>query len=151
MVLEDDNRLQLSLIAEYQYAEDVMRSLPNVDTKKHVIFKSYNFTDKEGKKVRGIRVEQDGVKIPNYYFDSVAKKDKNGIPPYPARKVDPKTKQPIPLSKAQNTNYRLQVNEFLVEETEKRFSSLAVAQKRNDADFAQLTQSDVPNLEDIPF
>lgn len=81
----------LSLGSSQNFAQDIMKKLPNIDLEKEVKFAPYSFIDeKSGKPKKGVTLYQDNVKIENYY--SVKKDDKwqeaNGFPKVPAKAKD---------------------------------------------------------------
>lgn len=58
---------QLSFAEDSRYWFDFMKKLPNVDLKNQVKISAYDFVNKEGKRVAGCGVEQNGQKITSYY------------------------------------------------------------------------------------
>lgn len=83
----DGEQVILSLSVAQNFADDLMKKLPNVNFEKEVSLSPYSFTDDKGKLRKGITVWQlvnDGdtaqTKIESYFSDKEAKKAKNGFP-----------------------------------------------------------------------
>lgn len=75
--------ITLSMNVASNFAEDLMKKLPNVDLSKPVELSPYNFTNDKGKSNKGISVIQDGEKIFNYFWDVNEQKLSNGYPELP--------------------------------------------------------------------
>jgi hypothetical protein len=133
----------ISLNANGNFAQDVMKKLPNIDLEKEVKFAPYSFIDeKSGKPKKGITIYQDGKKIESNY--SVKKEDKwveaNGFPKVPAKAKDWDTDD--------WKVYFIGVTKFLLEEVQK--SKLYNAVKPAD-DLAVEYPKDEIKPEEIPF
>jgi len=135
----------LSMPVASNYAEDIMKKLPNVNLEKLVKLAPYSFKDDKGKSKKGITVWQyseetnKNEKITNYYYDEVAKKNIHG---YPEPK---KTKKP--LTKDQWKLYFAECRQFLVEETTERFG---IEEQKSDADkdFDLLIEDALPSKDE---
>lgn len=62
-----------------RYFADFATKLRSADLSKPVLIHPYSF-EADGKTKTGVSVQQDGVKLGNYYWDSEAKKSLHGIP-----------------------------------------------------------------------
>ena len=71
---------QLQLPLTSNYFTDFGRKLPNIQLQYPVTISPYDFTTKEGKKKTGMTISQEGVKLENYYYDPVGKKNLHGFP-----------------------------------------------------------------------
>lgn len=105
----------LSISASQNFGEDLMKKLPNVDLKKEVKLVPFSFEDDKKKKHRGITIYQSDIKVENFYRDEDAKKNINGYPNPKAFKKDEK------ISKTYWRKFFSEANEFLIEDTCKRF------------------------------
>lgn len=63
---ENDNEFRLSLKASSMYGEDFLHKLPNIDRTKEISIKPYNF-ESDGRKMTGVSMSQDGVKLTNAF------------------------------------------------------------------------------------
>jgi len=80
-VNDGDESVVLSVSVQSNFADDIMKKLPNIDFTKEVVFKPYSFEDKETKKMRkGVTIIQGIEKINNYFIDAKKKKATNGFP-----------------------------------------------------------------------
>lgn len=61
------DKYQLSFTEDSRFWFDFMKKLPNIDLSQNVKITAYDFVNKEGKKVAGISVEQNGTKILSFY------------------------------------------------------------------------------------
>ena len=85
ITFSDDGEIILVMGIEQNYAEDVMKKLPNIDFSKEVTFKPYSFEDKQTKKRRrGVSINQGGEKITNFFSDG--QQAINGFPEVEAGK-----------------------------------------------------------------
>lgn len=117
----------LSLNVASRYAQDLMKRFPALNLHKELQLVPYDFTDKEGKQRSGLTVYQ-GEKINSYYQNG--KEYTNGMP------------EP---DKGDDTNWKiyfLQVEEFLIGETEKLIEKF-----QNDL---PETEQEI-NIDDIPL
>lgn len=74
----EDKEVVVSLNLASNFAEDIMKKLPNVNVDKPVKLVPYSFEDEKTKKMkRGITVYQDENKITSFYHEM--KKDKKGV------------------------------------------------------------------------
>ena len=110
----------LSLNTNQNYAEDVMKKLPNIDFALPVVMKPYSFEDDNKKVRKGMTIWQSGKKIADYFYDTETKTQKNGAPS-PEFKIDPKTKQRKPFGSAEWKVYFTSLSIFLVEYIENNF------------------------------
>lgn len=74
-ITDEIGDLTISIATNSNFATDLMKKLPNVNKEKDVKFTPYSFTNDKDKLVKGVTVEQDGVKIESFYKDNA-----NGIP-----------------------------------------------------------------------
>lgn len=68
------DRYQISFKDDSRFWFDLAKKLPNIDLKQKVKLNPYDFTDKSGKRIVGLSVEQNGKKIESFY----SKKDDKG-------------------------------------------------------------------------
>lgn len=81
ITLQDgDDKYTVTLGADSDFGKDFAKKLPNIDLEMYVTIKPYDFTDKQGKRRRGLTVLQEGKKLYSFYYDIDAKKNVNGIP-----------------------------------------------------------------------
>lgn len=66
----------LSIGAQDKYGKTFMMRMMNIDINKEVDITPYSFEDKEGKKVAGVNIYQNGEKLPSLYTREVP----NGLP-----------------------------------------------------------------------
>lgn len=78
--IEIDGDGVISLNMKSQYAESFLRRLPNITISGKVSLSPYNFTNKEGKKYKGITITQNEEKLQDHYYDAANKKVANGMP-----------------------------------------------------------------------
>lgn len=127
-VTDEQGSMILSLAANQNFGEDVMKKLPNIDFEKEVEFAPYSFED-EGKSKRGMTITQDGQKIQNFFYDPETKETKYGFPEVEDKKY---TKDDWKI-------YFLQVQKFLNE----YITENVIPQ------FGKVTESDTVSAEDI--
>ena len=77
--IEIDNDGIISLNMKSQYAESLLRRLPNINVSEPVSLSPYNFS-KDSKKFKGISVSQNGEKLQDHYFNAEKKSVANGLP-----------------------------------------------------------------------
>ena len=70
----------LSMNITSNFADDVMKKLPNINLNKEVIFAPYSFTDDKGKLRKGVTVTQESVKLTNFFYNPETKENCNGFP-----------------------------------------------------------------------
>jgi len=71
----------LSMNTSDSFAQDFMKKLPNIDLTKEVMLKPFAFIpDGKAKKLKGLTVTQDGVKIEKSFYDAEAKTNTMGFP-----------------------------------------------------------------------
>lgn len=103
----------LSVGVNSNFAEDLMKKLPNISLTLPVRLVPFSFTDDKGKARKGITVYQDQVKVESYYHESGTFNPLNG---YPSPQKDQKL-----MKKPDWKKFYGVANDFLVEETRKRF------------------------------
>lgn len=118
---DDEKPVTLSLSTESNFAEDMMKKLPNINLKKPVTLTPYSFENDKGKKQRGISVTQknkkgEPEKIQSFYFDPDKKVVLNGYPAVPKPEKGGK-----PLSKTTWRKYFAAARDFLIEDITERF------------------------------
>ena len=101
----------VSLNTESRYFTDFAQKIKNADLSKSIKLHPYDFEGDNGKKVKGISMEQNGEKLKNYYYDFDNKKAINGFPEVDQEKAAEK--------KTYWKGYFLSVADFLVGEMEK--------------------------------
>jgi len=74
IIISDKNgdEIILSINLQTNYAEDLMKKLPNIDLSKNVLLNPYSF-EVEGKIRKGISVVQDGEKVKSFFHDAKGK------------------------------------------------------------------------------
>jgi len=82
LVEDDGNQVSLSFNADSNFGTDLMKKLPNVDFLKLVRLAPYSFETKEGKKMRGVTIEQAAEKVTSFFSekDGDSYKSINGFP-----------------------------------------------------------------------
>ena len=65
----DDMPIILSMNVSSNYAEDIMKKLPNIDLSKIVIFRPYSFEDDNKKLRKGITILQNNIKIKSFFHN----------------------------------------------------------------------------------
>lgn len=102
----------LSMNTETNYAQDIMKKLPNVSVNDVVKFKPYAFENDNGKKIKGMTIYQNGGKI-NSYFHKLDGDKKVSVNGYPEPEGD--------KSKYDSDDWKIyfvRVRKFLVNNTE---------------------------------
>lgn len=117
---EDGVKIQISTPDNSRYASDFMEKLPNIDLGQEIVFNTYDFEPKGGKRKTGVSIIQgkdaDGEpnKIGTAYYDFKSKKPLRGLP------------QPTGDTDEYDTDdwkmYYLQKKKFLIKETKKIFA-----------------------------
>ena len=79
ITVEDKEEFVLSVGTGTSFGESLMKVLPNINLKESVEFKPYAI-ETEDKRRTGVTVYQNGNKLPNYFWDNLAKKPINGYP-----------------------------------------------------------------------
>jgi len=130
---DDEKPVALSLSTESNFAEDLMKKLPDINLKKPVTMAPYSFDNDKGKKQRGITVTQDGVKIPSHYYDTEKKAVCNGYPVAPKPKAGAK-----PLTKSQWRKYFDEAREFLMEQVKEQFPESEAEESATDKELNRL-------------
>jgi hypothetical protein len=123
---EDGLKTQISTPDNSRYASDFMEKLPNIDLSQEIVFNTYDFEPKNGKRKTGVSIIQgkdaDGEpnKIQTAYFDFEKKKPLRGLP------------QPTGDVEEYETDdwkmYYLQKKKFLVKATKKIFDDHVASQ-----------------------
>ncbi len=75
----DREKYVLAMPSDSRYASDFMKRLPGVDFGREVTLTPYDVEDK-GKKNTGVKIEQQGNVIRNFFWDYENKKAINGMP-----------------------------------------------------------------------
>jgi len=75
--------ITLSAGLSTNFATDMMQKLPNIDLSKSAKFTPYSFTDDKKKLRKGVSIEQNEMKIKNFFYDEKTKKNINGFPDFP--------------------------------------------------------------------
>ena len=86
-VTDDEMPVILSMSMSSNYAEDLLKKIPNLDLLKPVVLKPYSFEDDKKKLRKGISLVQDEKKIQNFFYDAEKKTVLHGFP-----EIDPKKK-----------------------------------------------------------
>jgi len=68
-IKDGDFNINLSMSMQSNYAEDLLKKLPNVDVNKEIVLSPYSFEDDKKKLRRGVTVMQDGEKLKSYFHD----------------------------------------------------------------------------------
>lgn len=113
---EGNKPIVLSVNAQSNFGEDIMKKLPNIDMEKAVKVVPYSFKDEKGKQKRGVTIYQDEQKIQSFYYDPKTKKTLHGYPVAKIPKVKKGEKVPTSFWKL----FYLQANAFLVEDLKAR-------------------------------
>ena len=79
-ITDDGDSTIVTTGASSNFADDLMKKLPNVDFLQAVEFKPFSFTNDKGKPQKGITLVQGDNKLPNFFFDPEAKKSINEFP-----------------------------------------------------------------------
>ena len=95
----------MSLNTASRYFSDVACKLFNADLKKEILFHPYNM-EVEGKKKTGVSVQQNSVKLKNYFWDAENRTSLHGFPVPDETKKNRKTYWKI---------FFTEVSEFLIE------------------------------------
>ena len=74
----------LAMSMKSNYADDMMKKLPNIDLTKSAKFSPYNFTGDDGKTKKGISIMQNDAKIAGAFYDVELKENLLGFPKLPA-------------------------------------------------------------------
>lgn len=104
-ILDGEEEIIVTMPSASNFADDLMKRLPNVDVLKSVELRPFAFTDDKGKDRKGITLIQNESKLSNYFYDG----DKN-INEYPEPEEGTDTKKAW-------RKYFAGVNEFLIEHT----------------------------------
>ena len=91
-ITDDGDSTIVTTGASSNFADDLMKKLPNVDFLQAVEFKPFSFTNDKGKPQKGISLFQDETKITNFFFDPKTKKSINEFPELDANYADFKKK-----------------------------------------------------------
>ena len=100
----------LTLPTAGRYFADFAAKLKSADVSKPLLIHPYSF-EVDGKMKTGVSLQQDGVKLQSYYWDSEAKKSINGIPQWDKVKAD--------KSSSYAKVYFAELEAFLVDELSK--------------------------------
>lgn len=125
-----DGEVIISLGTNSNFGSDIMKKLPNMDMEKTYLFSPYSFVGDNGKNVRGVNItegdeyDKDAPKVTNFF-----RKDEKNINGMPEPKDTGK-----PLTKNQWKAYFGEVEDFLVEYTEKNIKPKFMADDEIDID-----------------
>lgn len=134
---EGDKPITLSVNAQSNFGEDIMKKLPNVDLTKPVKLVPYAFEDEKTKKPkRGVTIYQDEAKIANFYYDAEKKKPLHGYPTPKIPKVKKGEKVPTSFWKL----FYLQANAFLVEDIKERLKIETEEVSASDGDLEDMVE-----------
>ena len=70
----------LNLNTSHRYFTDLVKKLANADLTKEIALKPFDFENDDKKRITGVSVTQDGVKLTDYFYDATTKKNINGFP-----------------------------------------------------------------------
>ena len=126
-LMDGDETYILSIGVDSSFGEDFMKKLPNIDLTKEVYMAPYSFTDDNGKSQKGISIQQDAEKIPNYYWDVAKKTSANG---YPTPEGDTKK-----FTKPDWKIFYMQANKFLLAEATKLIEKSFAPKTPDNGDF----------------
>jgi len=157
VILEDnDGKYSLSVSTQSNFAEDLMKKLPNIDLSSEVVIKPYSFDDKKtGKNRKGCSVIQGENKITNFFIKDLEDgkyEVANGYPPVPNQTMD----------KEDWKIYFLHARKFLVSFIEQQIIPMVTPIDKVDAEVASMeADEEVPmaeepseeeiSVKDIPF
>ena len=128
-----------------------MEKLPNLDLSKEVTLKPYDFTDDKDKRIQGISITQDEVKITSAYYDAETKKQAEGFPEIPKARGGGK------VSSAQWKAYFAQRNAHLLDllydwiEKQSFIEAPQQAPSTTPTNHIDDVQGDDGKVEDLPF
>lgn len=89
---KDGGEVVLSVSANSNFGEDLLKKIPSIDLDKEVTFAPYSFEDEHGNKRKGVTVKQDGNKVMSYFHSAPEKEGERpkAIHDYPEPKGDTK-------------------------------------------------------------
>lgn len=139
-----ENRIAIGL--DSRYGKDFLKKLPNINLKKPVYMKPYNFIGENDNKIVGISIVQNGEKVQNYFWDSEKKEVKNGYP----------KKEDREYSKKEWQIYLLECEEFLKKYTEESVTFETVDKVVEDVfpsneGVPEINYERDVKIEDVPF
>jgi hypothetical protein len=112
-----NDEIELSVNVASNYAEDIMKKLPNIDLSQEVVLKPYSFEDKNTKKTKkGFTISQNDQKINTFFYNPETKENINGYPKPEGT--------PAQIKKYKTDDWKMyfmQARKFLVEYTEAHF------------------------------
>lgn len=73
-----DEQAKLHLNTDSKYFTAFAKKLPNINLEKEITINSFDFTSSEWKRLTGMDIKQEGLKVDDFYWDG--KKSLNGIP-----------------------------------------------------------------------
>lgn len=121
-----------------RYFSDFVKRLRSANINQEVILHPYDF-EMDGRKLKGISIEQGGEKVKNYYWNEVDKTVINGFP---------QTNKPFKsLTKREQTAYFLAIEEFLAGEIEVIKSQ--ISREVSEASFELPSDDNEPDNSDI--
>lgn len=75
-----EQQIKIQISVSSNYFTSFAKIAKNIDLMECVELMAYDFLDDDKKRVIWISVKQDGKKVANFYYDSEAKKNLNGLP-----------------------------------------------------------------------
>lgn len=144
-ITDEAGTLTLSVSTAQNYGEDIMKKIPNINLDLPIILTPYSFDDEKGKNKRGVSIVQEGVKIKNFFYDEVAKKNING---YPDPEGDTKS-----YDKDDWKIYFMKARKFLISYIEEKFPTKNVPTINTTSDVADIypTEQESIDASKIPF
>jgi len=70
----------VSIALDSRYFTDFGKKISNIDLTQNIVFNSYDFTNKEGKRLQGLSITQNGEKVTNYFWDAEKKEVLHDFP-----------------------------------------------------------------------
>lgn len=130
----------LLLPTNSRYFKDFAAKIMNADLSKEITIHPYDM-ESDGKRLMGVSLKQEGVKLENYYWDAENKKYKDEYP-----KVDEEKKERHGYWKI----YFTEVEGFLIDELKKLHFEMDKATE-TELSYDELGADLPPELSDLPF
>lgn len=153
-----NDQVVLSMKDDSQYTKSIIEKLLNVDLNKDITVAPYDFETKEGRKLTGVSLVQDNVKIGSSFFEYNADKktykslvkgfDRPKNIKWEDYKTDNAKKIAIEEFKHEMMKLYLRINDYVMEEFEKRKEAMGLIEKAEP--IVDDSSVDVSDL-DIPF
>lgn len=139
-VKDESGEIILTMPLGSNYAQDIMKKLPNIDFSKKIVLAPYSFEDDKKKKRKGVTIYQNENKVASFFADSEGNTI-NEFPVVPKKNEEMKTKD--------WTVYFIEVSEFLKVYTE----SNIIEKIKGSEVFNTEIKNDEPeiSIDDIPF